>query len=91
MVETEHASVTLREKLAEAESAASILRDEKATAACSVDKIIQELEHALEQKRASVAQLDALRDEQTAMVGYVTLLIQCFIVLLQHCNFQKTS
>lgn len=50
MCETEKASVNLKEKLDEAETAISLLRDEKATAACSIEKIAQDLEDALGQR-----------------------------------------
>lgn len=65
MLETENTSVILKNKLAEAESAISVLRDERGAATITIEK----LEDELEQKRTSVAQLDALRIEHTAMVS----------------------
>lgn len=69
MVETENASVILKNKLAEAECAISVLTDEKVAATGTIEKISQKLEDELEQKRTTVAQLDALRSEHTAMVS----------------------
>jgi len=75
MFETENASVILKNKLAEAESAISVLRDEKGAATSTIEKISQQLEVELEQKRTTVAELDALRSEHTAMVGDLNLLL----------------
>ena len=75
MVETENASVLLKEKLSEAESAISVLKDEKGSAICTIEKMTQELENEMDQKSASVAQLEALRSEHMSMVGYLALLI----------------
>lgn len=58
MCETEKASVNLKEKLDEAETAISLLRDEKATAACSIEKFAQDLEDALEQRTCVHGGLD---------------------------------
>lgn len=68
MCETEKASVNLKEKLDEAETAISLLRDEKATAACSIEKFAQDLEDALEQRTLMNTQLEALRAEHDALV-----------------------
>jgi hypothetical protein len=73
MVETENASVILKEKLAEAENVISVLRDENGTATCTIENFAQELEDELKQKKAIVLQLEALRSEQTARVRYLTL------------------
>jgi hypothetical protein len=69
VLETENASVILKEKLANAKNAISVLRDEKVTATLTIEKITQELEEELEQKIALIAQLEALRNEHVAMVG----------------------
>lgn len=75
MVETENVSVILKNKLAEAESVLSVLSDEKGAATSTIERISQELEYELEQKRIVVAQLDSLRSEHTAMVGDLNLLL----------------
>lgn len=68
MCETEKASAKLKEKLDEAETAISLLRDEKATAACSIEKISQDLEDALEQRTLMNTQMEALSAEHDALV-----------------------
>jgi hypothetical protein len=55
VLETENASVILKEKLANAKNAISVLRDEKVTATLTIEKITQELEEELEQKIALIA------------------------------------
>ncbi|KAG0571893.1 hypothetical protein KC19_VG051600 [Ceratodon purpureus] len=67
MLKTENALAILKERLADAENALSVLRDENGTATSTIEKITQVLEEELEQKRAIIAQLDALHIEHTAM------------------------
>lgn len=78
MCETEKASANLKEKLDEAEAAISFLRDEKATAACSIEKIAQDLEDALEQRTLMNTQLEALRAEHDALVRTITEFLVAF-------------
>ena len=56
-------------KLADAENAIFVLKDEKVAATLTIEKITQELEDELEQKIALIAQLEALRNEHVALVG----------------------
>lgn len=84
MVEAVNGSVLLKVKLADVENVISVLRDEKGTATCTIEKITQELEDELEQKRAIVAELEALRRKHRAMVGYQKhLLIGLYYALVQ--------
>lgn len=55
MLKTENASVIPKEKLADAENAVSVLRDEKVTANLTIVKITQVLEEELEQKISLIA------------------------------------
>lgn len=55
VLKTENASVIPKEKLADAENAVSVLRDEKVTANLTIVKITQVLEEELEQKISLIA------------------------------------
>ncbi|CAN5975935.1 unnamed protein product [Sphagnum jensenii] len=68
MSEMECDLTAVKEKLAEAEMAITVLGQEKESAADGMEKVAKELEMALEQQRVTAAELEALQAEHLSLV-----------------------
>ncbi|CAM6033347.1 unnamed protein product [Sphagnum compactum] len=68
MSEMECDLTAVKEKLAEAEMAITVLGQEKESAADGMEKVAKELEVALEQQRVTAAELEALQAEHLSLV-----------------------